>query len=117
MSAPLPDMPLPEAPHLARLLASVAQEPRQPPRPVQVHIERLAVVGLPLTAVQSRRFGAALALELQRLLREPGWPADAAGVSVPGAVAAAVRAAPGVAPAALGRDVARSLFDAVRGLR
>ena len=108
---------LPETPHLARQLTAAAHEVRQPARPVHVHIERVAVVGLPLTAVQSRRFGAALALELQRLLREPGWPVDATGVSVPGAVAAAVQAAPGVAPAALGRAVARSIFDAVRGLR
>jgi hypothetical protein len=99
---------------LARLLASAAA---QPPRPVHVHIGCVVIDGIQMTAAQGRQFSAALALEFQRLAREPGWPADAAGVRVPGVVAPSVSAAAGVAPGALGRDVARSVFDAVRGTR
>jgi hypothetical protein len=87
----------------------------QPPRPVRLHIERLAVVGLPMSPTQSRQFGAALELELKRLACEPGWPADAGSAALPGVTAPAVNS--GGTPAMLGRDVARSLFDAVRRVR
>jgi hypothetical protein len=103
--------------HLERLLASAEL---QTARPVQVHIERLSLIGLPMTAVQSQLFGFAVTTELQRLARAPGWPADAAALHLPGALATPVSSGPvgaPLAPAALGREVARSVFQAVRGLR
>lgn len=86
------------------------------PRPVRVHIERLTVEGLAMTPAQSRQFGAALAGELQHLARDPGWPAAATRQALPGALAPAVMATAGASPATLGREVARSVFSALRGL-
>lgn len=86
------------------------------PRPVRVHIERLAVEGLAMTPAQSRQFGAALAGELQHLARAPGWPAAATSQALPGALAPAITVTAGASPAALGREVARSVFSALRGL-
>jgi hypothetical protein len=82
-----------------------------------VHIERVVLGGIQMTPAQARQFGAALALEFHHRAREPGWPADATGVRAPRIVAPSVSAGPGVTPGTLGRDVARSLFDAVRGTR
>jgi len=87
------------------------------PRPVRVHIERLAIEGLAMTPAQSRQFGAALTGELQQLARHPGWPAGATGQTLPGVLAPAAMAAAGASPSALGREVARSVFSALRGLR
>jgi hypothetical protein len=100
--------------HLARLLASAAA---QPPRPVRVDIERVTLIGVPLTPAQSRQLGAELTHELQRLARAPGWPADAAGAVLPGVIARAVTVPADGRPATLGRAVARSVFDAVRSAR
>ncbi len=87
------------------------------PRPVRVHIERVAIEGLAMTPAQSRQFSAALSGELQLLARHPGWPAGATSQALPGALAPAVSAATGASPSALGREVARSVFSALRGLR
>lgn len=87
------------------------------PRPVRVHIERVAIEGLAMTPAQSRQFSAALSGELQQLARHPGWPAGATSQALPGALAPAVVTMPGASPSALGREVARSVFSALRGLR
>jgi hypothetical protein len=100
--------------HLDRLLERV---PVQPARPLRLHIDRVSVAGLALTPAQSRQFGAALAHELRQLARTPGWPAGAASTALPGVIAPVVTLASDGSPAALGRDVARSLFDAARRAR
>lgn len=87
------------------------------PRPVRVHIERVAIEGLAMTPVQSRQFSTALAGELQQLARLPGWPVGATSQALPGVLAPAIAAATGASPSALGREVARSVFSALRGLR
>lgn len=87
------------------------------PRPVRVHIERLAIEGLAMTPAQSRQFSTALSRELQHLARHPGLPAGATSQALSGALAPAVAAATGVSPSALGREVAHSIFSALRRLR
>ena len=100
--------------HLARLLASATP---QAPRPVHLHIERVALAGLPMTPSQARAFESALAHELHQLARSPGLPANAASLRLPRVAAPTIAAAPSQGPATLGREVARSVFEAVRSLR
>lgn len=100
--------------HLERLLERASAGP---PRAVRLRIAQLAIVGVPMSPAQSRQFGAALELELSQLARTPGWPADAAAAAVPSATAPPVTMPRDGAPSTLGRDVARSLFDAVRRAR
>jgi hypothetical protein len=80
--------------------------------PVTLHIDRLVLDGLSFTPAQGARLQRALEHELARL-----WTQRAAG-SPPHAVASPALRAPSLAlpaeaspsPAAVGRDVARSLF-------
>ncbi len=96
------------------------QQPAAAPsasRPLRLHIERVTLQGLPMTPAQSRQFSAALSGELQRLARDPGWPAGATSQALPGVLAPTVTVPAGASPGALGREVARSVFDSLRGLR
>lgn len=100
--------------HLARLLASATP---QAPRPVQLHIERVALAGLPMTPSQTRAFASALTHALSQLMRDPGLPENAQSLRLPSVAAPAIAAAPSPGPASLGREVARSVFEALRSLR
>ncbi|HEX5688021.1 MAG TPA: hypothetical protein VFY73_28725 [Ideonella sp.] len=84
---------------------------------VRLHIERLSVAGIAMTPAQSRQFSHALTAELQRLARDPGWPAGVTSVALPAALAPAIATSPADSPAALGRGVAQSVFCTLRGLR
>lgn len=96
-------------------MALVSQPSAQ--RPVRLHIERLTVEGLAMTPAQSHQFSAALAGELQQLARDPGWPAGTTSQALPGALAPAITTTAGASPTVLGREVARSVFSALRRLR
>jgi hypothetical protein len=86
-------------------------------RAVRLHIERVSVAGIAMTPAQSRQFSIALTAELQRLARDPGWPAGITSVALPAALAPAIAASPKDSPAALGRGVAQSVFSTLRELR
>lgn len=100
--------------HLSHLLDRALV---QPARPTRLHIDSISVLGLPMSPAQSRQFSTALAQELTQLARVPGWPAGTVGAALPGAIAPQVTVAADSSPATLGRDVARSVFDAVRRAR
>jgi hypothetical protein len=98
--------------HLRRLVDSSG-----PRRPVRVHVDRVVVFGMAMSAAQSRLFGAALARELTRLAREPGWSADLRSAAVPCAIAPAIARTVDATAATLGCEVARSLHRAVGRVR
>jgi hypothetical protein len=81
--------------------------------PIALHIERLVLDGLPLTAAQAVRMQASLERELARLIADGGdvrgWPG--AGAAQP-AVAAPVRW-DATRPSQLGRAVARNVFTSL----
>jgi hypothetical protein len=85
------------------------------PRAVHFNIDRLDLVGMPMSAVQSRQFTAAFTRHLQLLTRESSWTPTAA--MAPTAIAPAVNVSKASTPASIGREVASALFDALRRMR
>lgn len=81
-------------------------------RPVSLHVQHLELSGVALTPLDLRRFRSALGAELQRLAAQGGLGAAPAPARLPGVIAPPVRL--GGSAAELGRDVARSLFAALR---
>ena len=77
---------------------------------IEVHIERLVLDGLPLTASQGRAVQAALEGELARLLRTRGADALSAG-AVPCLKVGSIQLAPGGQPAGVGRQIAHMLCE------
>jgi hypothetical protein len=85
--------------------------------PISLHIERLVVDGLPLTAAQATRMQASLERELARLIAQGG---DASAWAGAGAAQPAALAAPAVRwdatrPHQLGRALARDVFASLNG--
>ena len=85
-----------------------------PAQRVELHVESLVLTGF--QAGHRHRIGAALQVELTRLLEERGLPDGLVG----GLDAALLRAAEAefpadAAPATIGRRVARSVYDALTG--
>jgi len=84
--------------------------------PISLHIERLVLDGLPLTAAQAVRMQASLERELARLIAHGGdvraWPG--AGAAQP-AVAAPVVRWDATRPYQLGHALARNVFTSLNG--
>ena len=78
--------------------------------PVSLHIERLVLEGLPLSAVQIGILQQALQQELIRLVQAAHDP----GAPVVGSCTQPVAWPPQAQPQEYGRLIARSLFDAVQ---
>lgn len=84
------------------------------PQRIELHIERLTLNGFTLTGAQSRRLQVALESELSRLLTEGGLrDAFAAGISFHSLPPLTASLSPDASPAALGRDLARSLYAGI----
>jgi len=83
---------------------------------VVLHIERLLLDGLPLTAAQGAQVRAAVERELARMLAG-GGVADAlrGGGAVPQVPAPHIALAPAERPDAIGRHVARALHASIGG--
>lgn len=82
------------------------------PRPFSLRIERLSLAGLPLSRGDARQLGAAMEAELGVLAADPtGWRGSASAVPALAPLTLAVH--PGMAPADMGRALARALFAAV----
>ena len=77
---------------------------------IRLHIERLVLDGLPMTAAQAPRVKAALEAELGRLLSGGISHELASGAALPSVSAAAVQLPRGVSPTQLGRQIAQSVF-------
>jgi hypothetical protein len=82
--------------------------------PIALHIERLVLDGLPLTAAQAARMQPALERELARLIAGGGdvraWGAGAAQPAQPAAAAAPTMHWDATRPYQLGRALAHSVF-------
>jgi hypothetical protein len=83
--------------------------------PISLHIERLVVDGLPLTAAQAARLQGSLERELARLIAHGGDPSAWGGGAAQPATARAATAVPWDAtrPHQLGRAVARDVFTSL----
>jgi hypothetical protein len=80
---------------------------------VRVHIERLVLEGLPVTAAQGRRVQAAVEEELGRLIETQGVSrAVRLGGSVPRLEAPPARVSSG-SPRATGRAIAHSVYASI----
>lgn len=78
---------------------------------IQLHIERLVLDGLPLTRREGALVQAAVETELARLLTAEGLPPVLAGGGMtPSLAAPAITFAPGGGPAALGAQIAHSVY-------
>lgn len=86
--------------------------------PISLHIERLVLDDLPLTAAQAARMQSALERELARLIAEDGdvgaWAAGAARAVPPATTAPAVRW-DATRPYQLGRALAGNVFASLTG--
>lgn len=81
---------------------------------VRLHIERLVLDGLPVTAAQAPRVKMAIEAELGRLLSEGGVsPELASGTALPSVNAPTMQSPRGISPAQLGRQIAQSVFAGV----
>lgn len=78
------------------------------PPPLQLHIERIVLDGLPLSRAQAGQLRSALEQELARLLTE-GSQQDWRGVAVPRLDAPALTVTAPVRPLELGRAIAHSV--------
>ena len=81
---------------------------------IHLHIERIVVDGLPLTARDGALVRAALEAELTRLLAQP-QPGGArrASTAVPRVRADGIRVAREARPAEIGQQIARSVHGAI----
>jgi hypothetical protein len=80
---------------------------------IHLHIERLVLDGLPLSAADSARISGSLQAELLRLIEGQGVnPALAAG-AMPSLAAPAIHPVDGQDARALGRQIAQSLYRGV----
>ncbi len=86
---------------------------------IEVHIERLVLEGLPVTAAEGPRVRAALAAELGRMLAAGGLaPQLRGGGAVPRVAAPHVNLGARERPDTIGRHIARSVHAAIgRGER
>jgi hypothetical protein len=81
---------------------------------IRLHIERLVLDGLPVTAAQAPRVKAAIEAELGRLLSEGGVSLQlASGAALPSVNAPVVQSPRGVTPVQLGTRIAQSVFAGV----
>ena len=81
---------------------------------IQLHIERLVLDGLPLTRREGAVVQAAVETELARLLTAEGLPPVLAGGGMtPSLAAPGVSFTPGGDPAALGMQIARSVYGSL----
>jgi hypothetical protein len=86
-------------------------------RAVNLRIDHLALVGMPMSPAQSRQFSTSLRFHLQQLANESPWLASAVATAAPVASAPTVSLSNGSTPATIGRDVAAALFEALRSGR
>jgi hypothetical protein len=84
---------------------------------VRLHIDRVTLVSMPMSAAQSQQFSTSLTLHLQRLAQESPWLTTAAASAAPDAIAPRVYVSTESTPAIIGRDVAVALFEALRDAR
>jgi hypothetical protein len=85
---------------------------------INIHIERLILEGLPVTAAQAPQVAAAIQTELSRLLAAHGLsPELERGAAVPEVHAAAIRFALANAPERLGQSVAHAVCAGLGGAR
>jgi len=81
---------------------------------IRLHIERLVLDGLPVTAADAPRVKAALEAELTRLLAAGGLRADlAAGGAVPSVQAPPISSARGVSSTQLGTRIAQAVHGGI----
>ncbi len=81
---------------------------------IELHIERLVLEGLPLSAAQGRLVQAAAEAELSRLLTENGLAsAWLAGGAVPALNASPIQLTAGSSPAQVGRQIAQSVYGGI----
>ena len=77
---------------------------------VSVHIERLVIDGLPLTAREGVQLQRALQRELAHLITGRQQPGHWRATAVPSLVAPSLNVPAAVRPSQLGREIARSIF-------
>jgi hypothetical protein len=83
---------------------------------INLHIERLILDGLPVSALQGPAVRAALERELARALAAGGLPGQwGMGGAVPRLPMQQFNLAPGERPDAIGRHIARSLHRGIGG--
>ncbi len=87
--------------------------------PISLHIERLVLDDLPLTAAQAARMQSGLERELARLIAEDGdvgaWTAGAVRAAPPAATAAPAMRWDATRPYQLGRALAGNVFASLTG--
>jgi hypothetical protein len=81
-----------------------------PQRDVSIHIDRLAIEGLPITSAQGVQLQQALQTELTRLIQGEGGSLAVQSAHLPTLAIPAITVASPFSPADLGRQVARSLY-------
>jgi hypothetical protein len=85
---------------------------------VQLHIDRLVLDGLAVSAADRPRLQAAIEHELARLITANGIsPALAAGGAMPSIAVPQITLAPNAKPAQLGASIAGALYGGVGGSR
>jgi hypothetical protein len=95
----------------------MTERPPQAAPALQLHIDRVALVGMPMSPAQSQQFGTALTFHLQQLAQESPWLTAAVATATPDAIAPTVTLSKESTPATIGRDVAVALFEALRSTR
>jgi hypothetical protein len=81
---------------------------------INVHIERLILVGLPLKGSQGPLLQTAVETELARLLADGGVsPGLAAGGALPHVSASGIQVAGGNDPVQMGRQIAQSVYGGI----
>ena len=80
---------------------------------VQLHIERLILDGLPVTAAQGPRVKAAMEAELTRLLVEGGLSHELGGGAIPQVRAGNLQFSPECSPVHLGKQIAQSAYGGI----
>jgi hypothetical protein len=90
-------------------------EPALQNRPsIHLHIDRLILDGLPVTAAQGPQVRAAMEAELSRLLTEGGLhPSLSSGGSLPQLPAAAMPLPAAAQPKPLGATIARAMYGRI----
>jgi hypothetical protein len=79
-----------------------------------IHIDRLVLDGLPVSRAHGPLVQAAVEAELSRLFTEGGLALDLiSGGAVPSIPGRAISVADGIAPAALGQQVARAVYGGI----
>ena len=81
---------------------------------IHLHIERLILDGLPLESSHAPHVQLAVEAELSRLLAEQGLAAHLrAGGAVPGIRATGIQITEGSQPAAIGTQIAQSVYSGI----